>query len=490
MWCWSLLLFGVAVVDPSWAGLSNEQRIVVPLQKHKRGRGNVEQQLARELQEVKDSYPVSLGNYDNVQYHVEIEIGNACENGPPQIFQVVPDTGSSDLWVPAANCPKCTDLSARYDMSKSCTAKNIGERITFKYGDGTIACGTSLKDRVTLGDLVVDDQFVIQVDDMKALTNMKSDGILGLAHHYDKDDKLDEEKGRTFLYTLFKEHPNLPQQFSFYLKGDTGDTSRVVFGDADLPHHAKEDEFRYGKAYYMANTNLWLTSVWSIGWSNTGVEVEFPDRGTLGAPVLIDSGSSLIVLAPDIYDVLIKELQWRFTNCVEMKMEQIISCDCPPANDLSRIPDLVINVIGDDDHQFSLCMAASEFVLQSMDPLSPGQSACVPALQRGTDNQPVPMILGMTFMRSFYTTFDVKSHRIGFARSNLSPLPGNAQCSAAMSQPLARRLLWIVSICIAIVAVIFSIYVLVLPGSCSARQNCLVAESRSKDLAAGQSTRA
>jgi hypothetical protein len=407
---------------------------------------------------------VELGNYDNVQYHLEIEIGKACgaDAGLHQKFQVVPDTGSSDLWIPAVDCPKCKFGSARYDMKKSCTAKNIGDRVTFRYGDGTIAAGQSFTDRVLVGDLQVEDQFMIQVDDMQAITHMKSDGILGLAHHYASRKSA---RGRTFLYALFEEHSHLPNHFSFYLTGNANQNSSIVFGDADLPEHAKEGTFRYGKAYYMSHTSLWLTSVWSIGWSGTGVEVSFPDRGTLGSPALVDSGSSLIVLAPNIYDTLIRELKWRFTNCVEMPEQQILSCDCPPANDLSRIPELVINVIDGDDRQFSLCMSAEEYILQSMDPLSLGQS-CVPALQRGTDEQPVPIILGMTFMRSFYTTFDVRQHRIGFARSKLSPMPGNAQCSST-SQPLQRRALWVASVVIASISVIFACYVLLLPAGCA-----------------------
>ncbi|CAE8603882.1 unnamed protein product, partial [Polarella glacialis] len=153
-----------------------------------------------------------------------------------------------------------------------------------------------------------------------------------------------------------------------------------------------ESEFKYGKGYYMKSTDLWLTSVWSIGWS--GTEVAFPDSGTLGSPALIDSGSSLLVLAPDIYDRLLEELRWRFTGCKDMPEQQIISCQCPPAQDLSRIPTLVINMIDEQDKQFSLCMSPDEYILESIDPID-GSTTCVPSIQRGS----------MTFMRSFYVNF-------------------------------------------------------------------------------------
>jgi len=409
----------------------------------------------------RNSHPCELGNYDNVQYHLKIRVGSSCGGGPGQEFQVVPDTGSSDVWVPAKNCTRCKDRTAKFRIEDSCSAKQVGNRITFRYGDGTVAVGGSFLDIVQIGDLLVKDQFLIQVDEMESDTHMKSDGILGLAHHYVSDKG---SRGKTFMSTLFEEHRHLPQEFSFYLTGKAERPSSLVFGDPDLASHSKETEFRYGKGYYMSHTDLWLTSVWSIGWSGTGVEVAFPDRGTLGSPALIDSGSSLIVLSPSIYDHLLGELKWRFTNCRELKEQQILTCDCPPANDLSRIPSLVINVIDDQDKQFSLCMSPDEYILESMDPLN-GRATCVPALQRGSSSQPVPLIFGMTFMRSFYTNFDIRNHRIGFARSDMSPLPPMAKCSVD-AQPLLRRAIWVVSVFVALFSVLFACYVILIPKGC------------------------
>lgn len=434
------------------------QRLVLPLTEVTHG-GEAATLLGRRLK--LDSHPNALGNYDNVQYHVQIEIGADCPDQPRQEFKVVPDTGSSDLWIPAVNCTHCKSRTQKFDITKSCKAEQIGNRITFRYGDGTVANGGSFYDTVRVGDLEVEGQLLIQVDHMESDTHMKSDGILGLAHHYASDRSL---RGETFVSTLFREHPHLPAQFSFYLtgRGSNDAKSQLVFGDPDLASHSKETRFRYGKGQYMSTTDLWLTSVWSVGWSDTGVEVTFPDRGTLGAPALIDSGSSLLVIEPGVYDRLISELRWRFTNCHSLPEQQILSCDCPPANDLSRIPQLVINIIDEHDKQFSLCMSPDEFILESVDPIT-GRTSCVPSIQRGSASQPVPLIFGMTFMRAFYTTFDFKHGRIGFARSNLSPLPGLAQCSAD-AQPLLRRSIWVLSLLVAVASVCFACYVFFVPG--------------------------
>jgi len=62
-------------------------------------------------------------------------------------------------------------------------------------------------DSVKIGDLMVDNQFLIQVDEMESDTHMKSDGILGLAHHYVSDRG---SHGKTFMSTLFEEHKHMP----------------------------------------------------------------------------------------------------------------------------------------------------------------------------------------------------------------------------------------------------------------------------------------
>lgn len=409
------------------------------------------------------AHAIELGNDDNVQYHLKISVGESCAGHPDgeQHFQVVPDTGSSDLWIPAQNCTQCRSASARFNFNQSCSAVWKGDRIKFQYGDGTEAVGDSFTDTVTVGSLVVKDQFMIQVDRLASETHMKSDGILGLAHHYQKDSN---SKGETFLTTLFKEHADLPKQFSFYLTGSPEDPSKLIFGDANLKELSKETSFRYGKAQYMEQTDLWLTSIWSIGWSTTGVEHTFNDRYMgMGSPALVDSGSSLIVLDPEIYDHLVEELKWRFLFCRELPEQQILSCDCPPGKDLSRMPWLVINVISEENEQFSLCMSPDEYTIDSVDFLDPSRSTCVPSLQRGSPGQPVPLIFGMTFMRAFYTSFDVENHRIGFARSNLSPLPPLAKCTID-SQPIVRRSLWFASMVAALFSVVFACYVVWVPA--------------------------
>jgi hypothetical protein len=273
-----------------------------------------------------------------------------------------------------------------------------------------------------IGELKLREQFLIEVD--KLSTNValySSEGILGLAHHSKK--RMDE--GRTLMARLFKQNSKMPHMFSMLLN-EIGNASRIVFGDPDVKRYAKE-EFIYGKSYYMSVSTSWVTSVYSIGFDKTGVVKRFNNAHGAGAPAMVDSGTSFIVLAPAIWDSLMIELQRHMRDCsIPHTDGGVMMCTCPVIFD--HIPTLVLNLIDDNEQEHSLCMAASEYVSKTVDPRS-GKFSCVPSIQRGNDQQPVPLILGMTLMRSFYTNFDVGQHRIGFARSAFSAIPAGATCS-------------------------------------------------------------
>merc|ERR1740123_2235433 len=84
-------------------------------------------------------------------------------------------------------------------------------------------------------------------------------------------------------------------------------------------------------------------------------------------------------------------------------------------------PSLVIGLVDPQDQIVGLCMSPDEYLIQT-------GGKCVPSLQRGSKDQPAPVILGMAFLRSFYTTFDLERHLIGFARNKLSPEPRGGVC--------------------------------------------------------------
>uniref|UniRef100_F1L723 Aspartic protease 6 n=1 Tax=Ascaris suum TaxID=6253 RepID=F1L723_ASCSU len=139
----------------------------------------------------KDSHSRAIGSqgvndYDDLEY-----VGNITIGSPPgQLFSVVLDTGSSNLWIPDASCGVFTCIFKNvYNSSKSSTYSTDGRPWYVQYGDGSAANGFLGKDTVTLGgendmQLRIPNQIFGQATYMYGFYGDPIDGILGLGFSY------------------------------------------------------------------------------------------------------------------------------------------------------------------------------------------------------------------------------------------------------------------------------------------------------------------
>ncbi|THH29261.1 hypothetical protein EUX98_g4933 [Antrodiella citrinella] len=103
---------------------------------------------------------------------------------PGQNFNVVLDTGSSDLWVAAANCAGCTSSTPTFDTTKSSTLKQAGttgSQITIHYGSGQVS-GQIAQDTVSMGGFTNTAQTLLVGTTLsQGLLDGDASGIMGLA---------------------------------------------------------------------------------------------------------------------------------------------------------------------------------------------------------------------------------------------------------------------------------------------------------------------
>ncbi|KAG7098251.1 hypothetical protein E1B28_000213 [Marasmius oreades] len=99
---------------------------------------------------------------------------------PSQPFNVILDTGSSDLWLASSACSLCDSETPLYDLSKSSSAQNTNRPVSITYGSGQVR-GTTVTDNVSIGPFSVSSQTLLAVNVVSSgLLDGTVSGILGL----------------------------------------------------------------------------------------------------------------------------------------------------------------------------------------------------------------------------------------------------------------------------------------------------------------------
>lgn len=122
---------------------------------------------------------VPITDHSNAQYFVTTEIGT-----PGQPFTMVPDTGSSNVWVYAHNCWSVVCWTHKtFNNSDSSTYTKDGKAFKIQYGSGGIS-GTQANDVVGLGGITAKMGFG-EIQEAKGVSFLASpmSGIIGLAYN-------------------------------------------------------------------------------------------------------------------------------------------------------------------------------------------------------------------------------------------------------------------------------------------------------------------
>lgn len=225
-----------------------------------------------------DEDVVSLRNFMDAQYYGEIGIGT-----PPQIFTVVFDTGSSNLWVPSSKCHFSAACYAhpKYKSSQSSTYKKNGTSAAIHYGSGAIS-GFFSSDNVEVGDLVVKNQDFIEAtsEPGSVFVSSKFDGILGLGFQ-----TISVRNAVPPWYNMIDQNLIKEPVFSFWLNRNANneDGGEIVFGGMDPKHFKGEHTF----------VPVTRKAYWQIDMDDVLIE----KRSGLcsgGCSAIADSGTSLI----------------------------------------------------------------------------------------------------------------------------------------------------------------------------------------------------
>lgn len=269
----------------------------------------------------------SIKDYANAQYYGSISIGS-----PPQSFQVIFDTGSSNLWVPKVGCTHCGNpffgKKSKYDHETSTSYASDGKDFEIMYGSGSVS-GFFSKDSVTLADdIVITAQRFAEVQDAGGLGMAysfgKFDGILGMGFT-----SISIDGATTVFENAIQQHAIDQPVFAFYL-GDNG-PGELTFGGYDASKFTGD----------LTYVKLMSATYWEIPLDGASAGTYHSKPNDDGSPItaIVDSGTSLIT-GPK------KDIA-RLAAAVGAKANFVgeYTVDCEK---LDEMPDLVFTIGGKD----------------------------------------------------------------------------------------------------------------------------------------------
>jgi hypothetical protein len=324
-----------------------------------------------------EGHDVEIHDYQNAQFYGPIKVGG-------QSFQVIFDTGSSNVWVPGKACGFFTCyLHPRYDEKKSATYEKDGREYKVQYGSGPVE-GVFSKDTVTVGDINVKGQLFAEVSKVSfgplniAFAAGKFDGLLGLGWK-----SLSQYNIPTPFEAMVEQKLIDEPVFAFYLPSDATQMGELTFGGVDKSRFTGD----------MVDVPLISETYW---------EVSLDAMSFGGSPVvsqqkaIIDSGTSLLAGPKDAVASLAKTV--GATSI--LGKEYVVDC-----KKKASLPELKVTLGGKD-----FTLTADDYILEVS-----GQ--CLFAFT-GIDVPPPrgPLwIMGDIFMRKYYCVFDYGNKKMRIA---------------------------------------------------------------------------
>ncbi|XP_001356070.2 lysosomal aspartic protease-like [Drosophila pseudoobscura] len=322
----------------------------------------------------------TLQNTLNMEYYGLIGIGT-----PEQLFRVLFDTGSANLWVPSAKCPS-TNVACQkhnqYHSEQSSTYVANGESFSIQYGTGSLT-GFLSEDTVWVAGIEIQQQTFAEALNEPGSTFVSAPfaGIMGLAFKSIAVDGVTPPFDNMIAQGLLDE-----PVISFYLQrqGTAVQGGELILGGVDPSLYT--GNLTYVPVSVAGYWQFKVNSVKSGGFLLCS-----------GCQAIADTGTSLIVV-PEAAYAKINSLLGATDNG---EGEAFVKCA-----DVSSLPKVNLNIGGT-----IFTLAPKDYVVKLTEA---GQTRCMSSFTSMSGN--TLWILGDVFIGKFYTVFDKGNNRIGFAR--------------------------------------------------------------------------
>eukprot|EP00471_Norrisiella_sphaerica_P003426 CAMPEP_0184481498 /NCGR_PEP_ID=MMETSP0113_2-20130426/3034_1 /TAXON_ID=91329 /ORGANISM="Norrisiella sphaerica, Strain BC52" /LENGTH=373 /DNA_ID=CAMNT_0026860655 /DNA_START=348 /DNA_END=1469 /DNA_ORIENTATION=- len=346
---------------------------------------------------------VIVKDYMDCQYFIDIGVG---KGGKFDTFTVIPDTGSSNLWVPSSTCdsPACTSHSTFDEKQyfennphhegnlESLQCYDTGKSFAIQYGSGECAGKIGVADVEFAGYEIPKNAVGLTTEEPgSTFVNADFDGIMGMAWHSisvwnQEKFAADVHSKPVFNSLIESENWDASKQlFAFYLGSDGAD-GHLLVGDTEIA----------GKKLYKGEINYVPLSSQTY-WQFKAEHMTVGNQKMEGLNMIADSGTSLIAGPSEAVAKINTEIFGTpYVDTVDCSMRQ-------------TGPTVDISINGK-----AYSLEATDYVMEFSDGFNSQCISSFTGLDIGTQNL---WILGDVFMRKYFTVFDVANSRLGFAEA-------------------------------------------------------------------------
>ena len=338
------------------------------------------------MRKLKEEIPVH-GNITKLEcqlFAAEIVIAD------DQKFNVILDTGSIDLWVPAEGSEDKFPIDHHYNPNASETKSVLSDTFKIQYGTGNTE-GRYYSDYISF---ITTDIHRIKfgVADKTNFNVDGADGIMGLAKKYDLDQL-------SKIWTMYNK--NIISSKSFSFKYFPEDYVEMYLGD-EHPDFTGNDTNNKADCQLL-NSGQYDKILWTCRLYNFGLISEDNERNistSYKKSFLFDTGSNTMMLPLEILENLENKLS-QF-DCYKTTLDQygddvkVIAC-----KDINKIPNVFIEV-GDN-----YLILDKELMFYEYD-----ENLYILNIQ--FQNTMQIALIGQPFFRLFHTRFDYEKKRLKF----------------------------------------------------------------------------
>ncbi|RUS89981.1 hypothetical protein EGW08_002248, partial [Elysia chlorotica] len=263
-----------------------------------------------------------LKNFQDAQYYGPITVGT-----PGQPFNVIFDTGSSNLWIPSVHCPRSDVACQKHNKYNNATSKTYrpnGKPFVIQYGTGNVEGYLSTDTITVAGVSVVNQTFGEAVKESQDFVGTPADGLLGMGFPEISEDQVPTVFGNMVRQKLIPE-----PVFSFYLNRDekASPGGVLTLGGTDPDHYTGDFTF----------VDVTKKGYWQFDMDRVNVKGEELTLCKSGCSAIADTGTTLIVGPSSEVNALNSQLGGAPTS------QGLYIVDCKKVNSL---PDVVFTLNG------------------------------------------------------------------------------------------------------------------------------------------------